>query len=58
MAPWASLDEEGRSNLLPVDGELCAELDRRWAAHLQNPEAAMPWAQVRDRLGLESGHDR
>ena len=58
MAPWDSLDEEGLSEVLPVDVELCAELDRRWAAHLQNPAAAMPWAQVRDQLGLESGLDR
>ena len=52
MALWDSLDEEGRSELLPVDADLCNELDRRWAAHLQNPEATMPWEQVRGQLGL------
>lgn len=46
MALWDSLDEEGRSEALPLDGELCAELDRRWAAHLRNPTAAVPWEQV------------
>ncbi len=52
MALWDSLDEGGRSDALPVDDALRAELDRRWAAHLQNPEAAMPWEQVRGQLGL------
>lgn len=52
MALWDSLDEEDRCEALPVDTDLCNELDRRWAAHLQNPEAAMPWEQVRGQLGL------
>ena len=52
MALWDSLDDEGRSDALPVDADLCNELDRRWAAHLQNPAAAMPWEQVRGQLGL------
>jgi putative addiction module component (TIGR02574 family) len=52
MALWDSLDEEGRSEALPMDGKLCAELDRRWATHLQNPTAAVPWEQVRNQLGL------
>jgi putative addiction module component (TIGR02574 family) len=47
-----SLEEEGRSEALPVDATLCEELDRRWAAHLQNPTAAVPWEQVRSQLGL------
>jgi putative addiction module component (TIGR02574 family) len=52
MALWDSLDEGGRSDALPVDDVLRAELDRRWAAHLQNPSAAIPWEQVRAQLGL------
>lgn len=52
MALWDSLDEEGRTDALPLDVELCAELDRRWAAHLQNPTAALSWEQVRGQLGL------
>ena len=52
MALWDSLDDEGRSDALPVDADLCNALDRRWAVHLQNPEAAMPWEQVRGQLGL------
>ena len=35
-----------------LDVELCAELDRRWAAHLQNPTAAISWEQVCGQLGL------
>ena len=50
MALWDSLDEEGRSEALPVDTDLCKELDRRWDAHLQNPTAAVPWDQVRALL--------
>ena len=53
MALWDSLDEVGRSEALPMDAELCRELDRRWAAHLQNPSAAVPWEQVQSQLGLE-----
>jgi putative addiction module component (TIGR02574 family) len=52
MALWDSLDEEGRCEALPVDADLCNELDRRWAGHLQNPSAAIPWEQVRGQLGL------
>ena len=50
MALWDSLDDEGRSDALPVDADLCKELDRRWDAHLQNPTAAVPWDQVRALL--------
>jgi len=52
MALWDSLDDEGRSEALPLDAALCNELDRRWAGHLKNPAAAMPWEQVRGQLGL------
>lgn len=30
--------------------ELKGELDRRWEAHLANPEAAIPWEVVQERL--------
>jgi len=52
MALWDSLDEVGRSDALPMDAEFCTELDRRWAAHLQNPTAAVPWEQVQSQLEL------
>ena len=40
IAPWNSLDEEGRSEALPVDTIHRQEMDRRWAVHLQNPDEA------------------
>lgn len=27
-----------------------AELDRRWAEHVANPESAIPWSDVRAKL--------
>ena len=52
MALWDSLDAEGRDAAMPLAPDLCEELDRRWATHLQNPAAAVPWEQVRSQLGL------
>ena len=52
MALWDSLDEDVRSEALPLDADLCAELDRRLAAYLQDPTAAIPWEQVQSQLGL------
>ena len=47
-----SLDDQARDGALSVDPALCAELDRRWASHLDNPDAAVPWDEVRSQLGL------
>jgi putative addiction module component (TIGR02574 family) len=33
-----------------VDDDLRAELDRRWQEHLDHPELARPWEEVRDEL--------
>ena len=52
MALWDSLDDGGRSDALPVDTALASELDRRWAAHGRNPEAAVSWDEVARQLGL------
>ena len=52
IALWDSLDDQAREGALPVDPALCAELDRRWATHLANPEAAVPWDEVRSQLGI------
>lgn len=52
IALWDSLDDEGRDGALPIDSALCAQLDRRWTAHLANPCAAVPWDEVRSQLGL------
>ena len=52
IALWDSLDDQSRDGALPVNPALCAELDRRWASHLDNPEAAVPWDEVRSQLGI------
>jgi putative addiction module component (TIGR02574 family) len=52
IALWDSLEDQAREGALSVDSALCAELDRRWASHRDNPEAAVPWDAVRSQLGL------
>jgi putative addiction module component (TIGR02574 family) len=52
IALWDSLDDQTRDGALSPDPALCAELDRRWASHLDNPEAAVPWDAVRSQLGI------
>jgi putative addiction module component (TIGR02574 family) len=50
MALWESLCEVERAGELAVTDALCTELDRRWVEHLQNPESAVPWSDVRSKL--------
>jgi|GEM_PF-1463178 putative addiction module component (TIGR02574 family) len=38
-----SLSDAERSNALPLEPELVAELDRRWAEHVADPDSAIPW---------------
>ncbi len=52
MALWDSLSGEQLEASLPLDPALSAELDRRWELHQQNPEQAIPWGEVQQRLGL------
>jgi len=52
IALWDSLDDEARDGVLPLDPDLFAELDRRWTAHLSNPDAALGWDEVRSQLGI------
>ena len=52
IALWDSLDDPARDGALPRDPALCAELDRRWKAHLSNPGDALAWDEVRSQLGL------
>jgi putative addiction module component (TIGR02574 family) len=52
IALWDSLEDQDRDGALSVDPALCTELDRRWASHRDNPEAAVPWDEVRSQLGL------
>jgi putative addiction module component (TIGR02574 family) len=50
MALWASLSDTEREEELVLTDEEAAELDRRWAEHLANPDSAVPWSQVRRKL--------
>jgi putative addiction module component (TIGR02574 family) len=50
MALWESLSDRERESEFELTPEQEAELDRRWADHLANPESAIPWNEVRRKL--------
>ena len=50
MALWESLTEPEREGELALTDEQRAELDRRWAEHVDNPGSAVPWSEVRRKL--------
>ncbi len=50
MVLWESLGEEEREGELELTPEQEAELDRRWAEHLENPDSEIPWEDVRRKL--------
>jgi putative addiction module component (TIGR02574 family) len=50
MALWESLSEAEREGEFELTPEEAAELDRRWADHVQRPESAIPWEEVRRKL--------
>jgi putative addiction module component (TIGR02574 family) len=50
IALWESLNDKEREGALELTPEERAELDRRWAEHLQNPGSAVPWSEVRRKL--------
>lgn len=50
MALWESLSDQQRDAATDLSDEDKAELDRRWAEHLKNPETAIPWSEVRRKL--------
>ncbi len=52
IALWDSLEDQDRDGALSLDPALCAELDRRLASHLEKPDAALAWDEVRSQLGL------
>ena len=51
MALWDSLTDAERDAELVFSPEQEMELDRRWAAHLEDPSSAIPWKEVRRQLG-------
>jgi putative addiction module component (TIGR02574 family) len=52
IASGDSLDDQSRDGALSVDHALCAELDRRWTSHRDNPDAALAWDEVQSQFGL------
>jgi len=54
MALWESLSDSERETELALTDTQAAEIDRRWAEHLANPESAVPWSEVRRKL-LKNG---
>jgi len=50
MGLWDSLTDHERDAELELTDAQRAELDRRWAEHVANPESAIPWADVRAKL--------
>lgn len=50
MALWESLTEVERAGELELTDEQRAELDRRWAEHVENPQSAVSWSEVRGKL--------
>ena len=50
MALWESLTDSEREEELALTDSQQAELDRRWAEHLENPRSAVPWSEVRRKL--------
>ena len=50
IALWESLSDSEREGALELTDEQRAELDRRWAEHVENPGSAVPWFEVRRKL--------
>ena len=50
MALWDSLTDAERDAELVLTPDQETELDRRWAAHLEDPTSAIPWNEVRRQL--------
>ncbi len=59
MALWDSLTDAEREAELALTPEQEAELDRRLAEHIANPDSAIPWEEVRRRCagGSPAGRD-
>lgn len=56
IALWESLSDSEREGAFELTNEQRAELDRRWAQHMETPGSAIPWSEVR-RSCLALGAD-
>ena len=52
MALWDSLTDAERAAELALTPEQEAELDRRWAEHVENPDSAISWDELRRKLRI------
>ena len=52
---WDSLSDAERDAEFALTPEQATELDRRWAAHLDDPSSAIPWDNVRRLLRVAVG---
>jgi putative addiction module component (TIGR02574 family) len=52
---WDSIAEDSPEDAMPVTPELAAELDRRLAEYEADPESALPWEEVRERIRRLAG---
>jgi putative addiction module component (TIGR02574 family) len=50
IALWESLSDSEREGAFELTDAQRAELDRRWAEHIENPGSAIPWSEVRRKL--------
>ena len=50
IALWESLSDSEREGAFELSDNQRAELDRRWAEHIENPGSAIPWSEVRRKL--------
>ena len=50
MALWESLTDADREETLQLSEVQRAELDRRWREHIESPESAVSWADIRAKL--------
>ena len=50
IALWDSLTDAQRDAAFDLTTEQRAELDRRWAEHVQNPGSAIAWSEIRRKL--------
>lgn len=50
MSLWESLSDVEREDQLELSDAERAELDRRWAEHLADPNSSIPWSSIRSKL--------